>query len=174
MHLSSISWVLQPADCLCCLLQGPATELLEVDVQSPPALFQETSPAIWQRCHDFTGGEASCLRYVPSYNSVACWIPRLVYVFTCTLVRMHHTCVEPDIHMQQLSDDALPCRTQKVLFPANTVMNLLQDLVTREPRLAAKLTTNNHPLAPTSCTAGEVPPLPFTTCSTILTLHTCW
>ncbi|KAL3141191.1 hypothetical protein ABBQ38_003532 [Trebouxia sp. C0009 RCD-2024] len=86
---------------------GPATELLEVDVQSPPALFQETSPAIWQRCHDFTGGEASCLR------------------------------------------------TQKVLFPANTVMNLLQDLVTREPRLAAKLTTHHQPVAPTSCTAGS-------------------
>lgn len=77
---------------------GPATELLEVDVQSAPALYQETSPAVWQRCHDFTGGEASCLR------------------------------------------------TQKVLFPANTVMNLLQDLVLREPRLA-KLTTNHHSMA---------------------------
>ena len=44
-----------------------------------------------------------------------------------------------------------------MLFPANTVMNLLQDLVTREPRLAAKLSTNHHPVAPTSCTAGELP-----------------
>lgn len=52
-----------PPDCICCKVQGPATELLEVDVQSPPGLYQETSPAVWQRCHDFTGGEASCLRY---------------------------------------------------------------------------------------------------------------
>ncbi|KAL0047077.1 hypothetical protein WJX82_005763 [Trebouxia sp. C0006] len=75
---------------------GPATELLEVDVQQAPALYQETSPSVWQQCHDFTGGEASCLR------------------------------------------------THKVLFPSNTVMNLLQDLVLREPRLAA-LTTNYLP-----------------------------
>lgn len=72
---------------------GPATELLEVDVQQAPALYQETSPSLWQQCHDFTGGEASCLR------------------------------------------------THKVLFPSNTVMNLLQDLILHEPRLAA-LTTN--------------------------------
>lgn len=36
------------------------------------------------------------------------------------------------------------CRTHKVLFPSNTVMSLLQDLVLREPRLAA-LTTNYLP-----------------------------
>ena len=45
------------------LLHGPATELLELDVQQAPALLQETSPAVWHKCHDFTGGEASRLRF---------------------------------------------------------------------------------------------------------------
>ncbi|DBB01115.1 TPA: hypothetical protein ACH3X1_001006 [Trebouxia sp. C0004] len=76
---------------------GPATELLEVDVQQAPALYQETSPSVWQQCHDFTGGEASCLR------------------------------------------------AHKVLFPSNTVMNLLQDLVLCEPRLAALTTATTGP-----------------------------
>lgn len=44
----------------------------------------------------------------------------------------------------QCTDCLLICRTHKVLFPSNTVMNLLQDLVLREPRLAA-LTTNYLP-----------------------------
>lgn len=89
------------------------------------------------------------------------------------LVRMHVACAEPGTNNQQLSDDAGSCRTQKVLFPANTVMNLLQDLVTREPRLAAKLTTHHQPVAPTSCTAGELPQLPCSTCSMIFTIPTC-
>ena len=45
------------------LLQGPATELLEVSVKQAPALYQCTGGDVWQRCHDFTGGEASFLRY---------------------------------------------------------------------------------------------------------------
>ncbi len=44
----------------------------------------------------------------------------------------------------QCTDCLVICRTHKVLFPSNTVMNLLQDLVLREPRLAA-LTTNYLP-----------------------------
>lgn len=43
-----------------------------------------------------------------------------------------------------------------MLFPANTVMNLLQDLVMREPCLATKLTTHHHP-APTGTPAQHAP-----------------
>lgn len=87
---------------------GPVTELLEVDVQQAPALYQETSPAVWQRCHDFTGGENSRLR------------------------------------------------THRLLFPSNTVMNLLQDLVLREPRLAEL--TSNHRLAASSAPGTTIFP----------------
>ncbi len=70
------------------LLQGPATELLEVDVQQAPDLYQETSPSVWQPCHDFTGGEASCLRYA---NTISCLrlcslqqLPALILEHLCT------------------------------------------------------------------------------------------
>ena len=168
-----------------CTLQGPATELLEVDVQSAPGLYQETSPAVWQRCHDFTGGEASCLRCAPAIAPTmdSCCFQMaldlsgdalLPLAFACTVLHctgldqmtLFTSCDVLWIHgptrpyscsiLSRVvpSNQSTFCRTQKVLFPANTVMNLLQDLVLREPRLG-KLTTNQQPVAP--CPSGTLP-----------------
>ena len=56
--------------------------------------------------------------------------------------------LQSSLSVQHL-DKYVAFRTQKVLFPAHTVMNLLQDLVLREPRLAAKVTANHQPVVRT-------------------------
>lgn len=153
---------------------------MEVDVQQAPVLYQETSPSVWQQCHDFTGGEASCLRCANTMSSlclcslqpIPCtgaaaavilrkvlhWCALHVCLFGRQLLQAQSSAQGPVL---QYTDCLMICRTHKVLFPSNTVMNLLQDLVLREPRLAA-LTTNCLPATTAapgqSCLPSYCPP----------------
>ena len=70
------------------LLQGPATDLLEVEVQQAPALLQEASPAVWLKCHDFTGGEAPRLRCL-----VCLGLHCQVTGSSACMLHVHHSCL---------------------------------------------------------------------------------